>query len=177
MTAVLQIDSITSDTAALRQAYGCFPSGIAAVCAMTGEGPLGIAASSFTSVSLDPPLVSVCVQNSSTTWPRLRARARLGISVLARGQDAACRSLSDKYGDRFAGVEWDATEDGALFVHGATLWLDCSIHDEFSAGDHAIVLLWIHGLWADHSREPLVFHGSRLRQLAALRADETRAPA
>ena len=167
MATLLQVERLTSDTANLRQAYGCFPSGIAAVCALEGQVPVGIAASSFTSVSLNPPLVSVCVQNGSATWPRLRMRDRIGISVLASGQDTACRSLSDKYGDRFADVVWGSTADGALFVHGATLWLDCSIHSELPAGDHAIVLMQVHGLQADPSREPLVFHGSRLRELAA----------
>lgn len=156
------------DPVGLRRAFGCFPSGVTAVCAMAGSEPVGMAASSFTSVSIDPPLVSVCVQNSSATWPRLRRCARLGVSVLARGQDGACRSLSDKHGDRFAGVSWEPGADGAVFVHGATAWLNCSVHDELPAGDHRIVLLRVHGLRADPGAEPLVFHGSRFRQLAAL---------
>jgi flavin reductase (DIM6/NTAB) family NADH-FMN oxidoreductase RutF len=165
---MLEVGAFPADPTELRRAYGCFPSGVTAVCATIGDEPVGMAASSFTSVSVDPPLVSVCMQNSSTTWPRLRDRGRLGVSVLAQGQDGACRSLSDKHGDRFAGVRWEASADGAVFVHGATVWLDCSVHAELPAGDHAIVLLRIHGLRADPDGEPLVFHGSRFRQLAAL---------
>lgn len=66
----------------LRRAFGCFPSGIT-VCALVDGTPVGMAASSFTSVSLAPPLVSVCIQHTSTTWPVLRNRPRLGLSVLA----------------------------------------------------------------------------------------------
>jgi flavin reductase (DIM6/NTAB) family NADH-FMN oxidoreductase RutF len=168
VTAMIRIDQVPADPMRLRQAYGCFPSGITTVCATIGGEPVGMAASSFTSVSLDPPLVSVCVQNTSATWPRLRERERLGVSVLAQGQDAACRSLSDKYGDRFAGVRWGATVGGAVFVHGATAWLDCSVYAELPAGDHVIALLRIHGLRADPSHEPLVLHGSRFRQFAEL---------
>jgi flavin reductase (DIM6/NTAB) family NADH-FMN oxidoreductase RutF len=156
----------SADPAQLRRAYGCFPSGVTAVCAMVAYQPVGMVASSFTSVSLAPPLVSVCIGNGSTTWPRLRDRARIGVSVLARGQEAACRSLSARHEDRFANVKWEASGDGAVFVQGASLWLDCSVSAELPAGDHAIILLRVHGLRADPESEPLVFHGSRFRQLA-----------
>src|SRR5689334_21946313 len=81
------------DDATLRRVFGCFPSGVIAVCASVDGEPLGMAASSFTTVSVAPPLVSICVQNSSTTWPRLRRRERLGISVLAEHHGDACLSL------------------------------------------------------------------------------------
>jgi flavin reductase (DIM6/NTAB) family NADH-FMN oxidoreductase RutF len=165
---MVELEPITGDAAQLRRAYGCFPSGVTAVCALDEAEPVGIAASSFTSVSVDPGLVSVCVQNSSATWPRLRGMRRLGVSVLAEDQNEACQTLSLKVGDRFAAVEWSASADGAVFVHGAVAWLDCSIHAVVPAGDHAIVLLAIHGLRADPERGPLVFHGSRFRQLVAV---------
>lgn len=162
------LDGLSVDLGVLRRAFGCFPSGVTAVCALVDGRPDGMAASSFTSVSLDPPLVSVCVQKSSSTWPRLRGCRRLGISVLAETQDVACKSLAMKTGDRFEGVDWAATAEGAVFVRGATAWLDCSVHDEMPAGDHVIVLLAIHGLHAEPDVPPLVFHGSRFRQLRTL---------
>jgi flavin reductase (DIM6/NTAB) family NADH-FMN oxidoreductase RutF len=165
---MVQLEPITGDPAQLRRAYGCFPSGVTAICALDGDEPVGIAASSFTSVSIDPGLVSVCVQNSSTTWPRLCRMRRLGVSVLAEEQNQACRTLALKKGDRFAGVEWSAGDDGAVFVHGAVAWLNCSVREEIRAGDHAIVLLAVHALRAEPERAPLVFHGSRFRQLVAV---------
>jgi flavin reductase (DIM6/NTAB) family NADH-FMN oxidoreductase RutF len=165
---MIELDAISGDPVQLRRAYGCFPSGVTAVCALEEGTPVGIAASSFTSVSVDPALVSVCVQNSSTTWPRLRALSRLGVSVLSENQNAAAQRLAAKQGDRFAELDWVATDDGSVLVDGAVAWLDCSIHAEVPAGDHAIVLLQIHGLRADPERAPLVFHGSRFRQLVAV---------
>jgi flavin reductase (DIM6/NTAB) family NADH-FMN oxidoreductase RutF len=150
----------------LRRAFGCFPSGVSAVCAQADGVPVGLAASSFTSVSVDPPLVSVCMQHGSTTWPTLRTLPRLGLSVLAEGQDRICARLASRTGDRFDGTEWFASDDGSVFVHGATLWLDCTIHAEVPSGDHDIVLLRIHGVSADPGALPLVFHGSRFRRLA-----------
>jgi flavin reductase (DIM6/NTAB) family NADH-FMN oxidoreductase RutF len=155
------------DAAVLRQAFGCFPSGVTALCALDSGTPVGMAASTFTPVSLEPALVSVCVQDTSSTWPRLRGQRRLGLSVLAEGQDLVCRSLAARNGDRFAGVDWESGEDGSVYVHGASLWLDCSVHAELPGGDHRIVLLRIHGLKAEPDRAPLVFHGSRFRRLAA----------
>ncbi|CAM5665266.1 putative Flavin-dependent monooxygenase, reductase subunit HsaB [Streptomyces afghaniensis 772] len=155
-----------SDPAELRQAFGCFPSGVTALCALDSGAPVGMAASTFTPVSLEPPLVSVCVQDTSSTWPRLRKQCRLGLSVLAEGQDLICRSLAGRDGNRFSDVDWEAIEDGSVYVHGAGLWLDCSVRSEFPGGDHTIVVLEIHGLKAEPDREPLVFHGSRFRRLA-----------
>jgi flavin reductase (DIM6/NTAB) family NADH-FMN oxidoreductase RutF len=154
------------DPAMLRRAFGCFPSGVVAVCAAVDGVPIGMAASSFTPVSLEPPLVSVCIQQSSTTWPRLRERPYLGISVLAEQHDEACVSLSRKNGDRFAGVTWTELPGGGVVVSGAAARLDCRLRDEVSAGDHLIALLEIRCLQAEPDISPLVFHGSRFRRLA-----------
>lgn len=160
------IEAVPSDQVELRRAFGCFPTGVTAVCALMDGVPTGMAANSFTSVSLEPPMVSVCIQNSSSTWPRLRNLPRVGVSVLAEGQDQACALLSMKHGDRFAGLSWCATEDGAVFVDNAVAWLGCSRYSEVTAGDHSIVLLQLHALRADPAIAPLVFHGGKFRQLA-----------
>jgi len=163
---VITIDSPVTESPAMRQVFGCFPSGVAAVCCVVDDTPVGMAVSSFTSVSLAPPLVSVCIQQTSATWPKLRHRPRLGLSVLAEDQEAACRALSSKDGDRFAGVGWQASPDGALFIHGAVGWFDCTLHAELAAGDHTIALLEIRRAGTAPDAAPLVFHGSRYRRLA-----------
>ena len=165
---MIAFEPISADPGLLRRAFGCFPSGVTAVCAMVDGEPVGMAASSFTSVSVTPPLVSVCFQESSATWPRLRDRPRLGISVLAEGHDDICMNLSRKCGNRFADIAWDRASRGGVFVHGATAWLECSLYSEVPAGDHTVALLEIHGLRADPEAAPLVFHGSRFRRLAAI---------
>ena len=153
------------DAAALRRAYACFPSGVTALCGLVGGLPDGMAASSFTSVSLDPPIVSLCVAHTSTTWPRLAALPTLGVSVLAEGHTELARSLSAKQGDRFAAARWTSTASGAVLLHGSTLWLECAVDSVVAAGDHDIVLLAVRSLCTFPDVEPMVFHGSAFRQL------------
>jgi flavin reductase (DIM6/NTAB) family NADH-FMN oxidoreductase RutF len=162
LTAELEVDPTT-----LRRVLAAFPTGVTALAALVDGEPVGMAANSFTSVSLDPPLVSVCVATTSSTWPVLRRAARIGVSVLSHEQESASRSLAARGIDRFADLSWHATEDGAILLDGATAWFDCSVEREIRAGDHEIVLLNVHGLGtADPHTPPLVFHGSRYRRLA-----------
>lgn len=154
------------DEATLRRAFGCFPSGVVAVCAAVDGAPVGMAASSFACVSLDPPLVSVCIQYSSATWPRLRERPYLGVSVLAEQHDRACISLSRKDGDRFAGVSWTELPGGGVVVENAAARMNCRLRDELPAGDHLIAVLEVRSLTAEPHVPPLIFHGSRFRRLA-----------
>jgi flavin reductase (DIM6/NTAB) family NADH-FMN oxidoreductase RutF len=164
---VIDLRPLGIDPAMLKQAYGCFPSGVTAVCAFRDGSPVGIAASSFTSVSIDPPLVSLCVQRTSTTWPTLSNGPRLGVSVLGETHDVACKQMSSRTADRFAGLGWEHTEEGAVLLHGAAAWLDCSVDQVVPAGDHELILLRVHALAVQSDVAPLVFHDSRFRQLAA----------
>lgn len=150
----------------LREAFGHFPSGVIAVAAETAGTRVGLAASTFVPVSLDPPLVSFCVQNTSQTWPRLATLPALGISVLADGHQDAVRTLAAKDGDRFAGLETVSTGAGAVFVKGTSVWLESSIEQEVPAGDHTIVIMRVLDITVHSDVLPMVFHRSGFRGLA-----------
>jgi flavin reductase (DIM6/NTAB) family NADH-FMN oxidoreductase RutF len=156
------------DSARLRRVFGSFPTGVTAVAALAGGEPAGLTANSFTSVSLDPPLASVCIAHSSATWPALRAAPRLGVSILSDAQEQAGRQLAGQQADRFAGLDWHATPSGAVLLSGASGWLEVSVAQQVRAGDHDIVVLRVHDLGADHALRPLVFHGRQFRKLALL---------
>lgn len=151
----------------LRGAFGQFPSGVAALAAYDDDGtPQGMVASSFTvGVSLEPPLVSVAVQNTSATWPLLQNIDRIGVSILGEGQGNIARQMAAKGTDRFAGLE-TFTNDSAIFIEESALWLETSIYGEFPAGDHHVALLQVHNL-ADFTdiHDPLVFHKSQFRNI------------
>ncbi len=153
--------------ASLRAAFGHFPTGVVAIAAHVNGEKVGLAASTFVPVSLEPPLVSFCVQNTSTTWPKLKDLPALGISVLGQQHDTAARTLAAKTGDRFAGMETEARDNGALFIHGTSVWLETSIDQLVPAGDHTIVVLAISDIVIDPDVEPMVFHRSAFRRLEA----------
>jgi flavin reductase (DIM6/NTAB) family NADH-FMN oxidoreductase RutF len=151
---------------ALRTAFGHFPSGVAAVCAHDGRKPVGLAISTFVPVSLEPPLVAICVQLSSRTWPGLRALPHLGVSVLAEEHHGAARSLASREGDRFASIDYTVAASGAIRITGSPAYFECAIVEEIPAGDHVIALLRIGHLGVAVEGGPLVFHRSRFGRLA-----------
>ncbi|MGW4530153.1 flavin reductase family protein [Nocardia sp. NPDC004340] len=155
----------------LRKTFAHFPSGVVALCARLGGTPHGLVASTFVPVSLDPPLVSVCIQYSSETWPRLEQASRLGLSLLSSDQESAARGLSSKRGDRFRDVELRGGNGNAAFVAGATAWLETSVYEQVPAGDHAVVLLRVHRVSVSPESEPLVFHRSDFRALSGKSLD------
>jgi flavin reductase (DIM6/NTAB) family NADH-FMN oxidoreductase RutF len=151
----------------LREAFGYFPSGVIAVAAEVDGALVGLAVSTFVPVSLEPPLVSFCVQNSSTTWPKLKDLPMLGISLLGESHDSAVKSLAAKTGDRFAGLQTQSTDRGAVFIQGTSVWLESGIEQLVPAGDHTIVVLRIHNLTVHDDVAPIVFHRSTFRKLGA----------
>jgi flavin reductase (DIM6/NTAB) family NADH-FMN oxidoreductase RutF len=150
----------------LREAFSHFPAGVVAVAAETGGVRLGMAASTFVPVSLDPPLVSFCVQNTSETWPQLAGLPALGISVLGEHHDEAVRTLAAKNGDRFAGLQTVSSAAGAVFVEGTCVWLESVVEHLVPAGDHTIVILRIHDIRVHAEVSPIVFHRRGFRRLA-----------
>lgn len=163
----LTIPPAAIDPATLRRAFGAFPSGVVAVAAEVDGELAGMAASSFTSVSLTPALVSFSIANSSRTWQTLRRGARLGISVLADHHGEVCRQLGGPADGRFSGIPLRATDRGAVLLDEAVATFECSIFREVEAGDHTMVLLQLHAV-GDHGGEvsPLVFHRSAFSRLA-----------
>lgn len=166
--------AFADDPAALRSTFALFPSGVVALSAVVdgeeGPEPVVLVASSFqVGISADPPLVLFAVQHTSTSWPRLAAASaagvRIGVSVLGEAHDTAARQLASRAGDRFAGLETTTTGSGAHFVHGAPVWMECSVHGQFPAGDHDVVLLRVHSMGTAPETEPLVWHGSGFRAL------------
>ena len=149
----------------LREAFSHFPSGVVAIAAEVAGTRHGLAASTFVPVSLDPPLVSFCVQNTSTTWPKLKDLPMLGISVLGESHDDAARTLAAKTGDRFAGLETVSNDSGAVFIKGTALWLESAIEQLIPAGDHVIVVLRVTEVTVDAEVAHIVFHRSAFRRL------------
>jgi flavin reductase (DIM6/NTAB) family NADH-FMN oxidoreductase RutF len=148
------------DPLQLRQAFGTFPSGVVAVAAELEGRPIGLAASSFSSVSLDPPLVLFSIANRSKTWPALRRAAHLGVTILADHHGALARQLAGPVELRFKDVEVAYCELGALTIPAGLAQFDTTVYREVEAGDHTIVLLRLHAVQHSAHSQPLIFHRS-----------------
>lgn len=164
MTLLSDVDEETD----LRRLFGRFPTGVTALCAMNEGQPIGMTASAFVAVSLEPALVSVCIKRGSWTWRQLRTRERLGISFLGHDHAATARQLAQATGDRFLELHYEEAPSGAVFLANATAWLECSVENEIPVGDHDIVLFRLHRAAATDGIMPLVFHSSDFHTIAPL---------
>ncbi|MFI7306330.1 flavin reductase family protein [Micromonospora aurantiaca] len=149
--------TVAPDHLAYRGVLGSFPTGVVVV---TGHGrvapPAGLSISSFTSVSLDPPLVSFCVAHTSTTWPRLRAASCWCVNVLGAGQHELCRRFATAGVERFKDCSWHPSPGGAPVLDGAVAWLECTPYAEHRAGDHVIVVARVREFGHRRDGSPLV---------------------
>lgn len=128
------------DTArALRDAYGCFSTGVTVVTVGSSDGPIGFTANSFSSVSLDPPLVLWCPARASSRHAPFIDAARFAIHILAEDQSDLARRFA-RSGDSFAGIDWSQDEDGVPILAGCLARFDCERHAVHEAGDHSIIV-------------------------------------
>jgi 3-hydroxy-9,10-secoandrosta-1,3,5(10)-triene-9,17-dione monooxygenase reductase component len=146
------------EPAQMREVLGHFASGVTVLTALTGEGPIGFTCQSFSSLSLDPPLVVFAPGRSSTTWPRLRDLGRFCINVLAEGQDEVSQNFARSGADKFTGVRWTTSAHGSPVLDGVVAWIDAALWAEYDGGDHTLVAAQVLDLGADADRRPLLFH-------------------
>jgi flavin reductase (DIM6/NTAB) family NADH-FMN oxidoreductase RutF len=146
------------DPEAMREVLGHFASGVTVVTALTADGPAGFTCQSFSSLSLDPPLVAFAPARTSQTWPALRAIGRFCVNVLAEGQDAVSRNFARSGVDKFDGVRWAPSAHGSPVLDGVVAWIDGELWAEYDGGDHSIVVARVLDLGAEPDRRPLLFH-------------------
>ena len=146
------------DQRAFRDTVGRFGTGVVIVTGREGTEPFGFVAQSFVSVSLDPPLVSVCPAKSSTSWPRIRASGHFCINVLGAEQRPLCDAFARSGGDKYEGVSWAPAPSGAPRLDGVLAWVDCELEVEHDAGDHTIAIGRVRALEASSNGvDPLLF--------------------
>ena len=145
------------DSAKYRQVLGHFPTGVTVITAANDGVPVGMAVGSFSSVSLDPPLVAFFAGNSSTSWPKIKATGAFCVNILAEDQEGVCRRFSSKDEDKFAGLGWRPTSSGAPLLDGVLAWIDCDIESVIDAGDHVCVMGRVRELEIAHDGAPLLF--------------------
>jgi 3-hydroxy-9,10-secoandrosta-1,3,5(10)-triene-9,17-dione monooxygenase reductase component len=151
--------AVVDEAARFRRILGSFPTGVTVVTTLHDGRPVGLAAGSFFSVSLDPALVGFCVMTTSNTWPAIERSGSFGVSILADDQTDVCRRLAGKDADKFDGLAWSpAPVTGSPLLDGAVAHLDCALEQQHLAGDHWIVVGRVRALDLHRDgAEPLVF--------------------
>jgi flavin-dependent trigonelline monooxygenase, reductase component len=135
------INDQTFDTAEFRRALGAFVTGVTVVTTIQPDGsPRGFTANSFTSVSLDPALILVCIAKTASSYAVFSQTNQFAVSVLAEDQKPVSGVFASKAADKFAQVAWQARKTGAPVIEGAAASFDCTTHDVIDAGDHIILL-------------------------------------
>lgn len=149
-----------------RQVLGHYPTGVSIITAdVPGTGPVGMVVGTFTSLSLEPPLVSFMPAKSSTSWPKIQSSGSFCVNVLAAGQSELSRQFSVPGGKKFEGVQWRPASTGSPILSGITAWVDCRIEQVFDSGDHEIVVGRVVDLAVESEELPMTFHRGRLGQV------------
>lgn len=147
------------DAAQYRQVLGHFPTGVTVITAIDDGVPVGLAVGSFSSLSLDPPLVLFCPGSQSSSWPKIRAAGSFCVNILAADQEHVCRVFASREPDKFASIGWTRTKQtGSPLIEGVLAWIDCDIENVIPGGDHDIVVGRVRDLESADARGPLVFY-------------------
>ncbi len=147
------------DQARFRKVLGHFPTGVTVVTGLDHGQPNGLTIGSFTSVSLEPPLVGFLAGMNSDSWPGIAPFGAFCVNVLGAEQDELCWRFAQTGDGKFDGVSWQPAPSGAPILAGAIAWIDCSIDAIHEMGDHWFVLGRVNALdhVEDYEVHPLLF--------------------
>ena len=145
------------DSGVFRNVLGHFPTGVTAVTAVNEGKPIGMAIGSFTSVSLEPPLVAFLPGKESGSWKEIREAGSFCVNVMGHDQLEVCGVMASRAEDKFADVDWSPASSGSPIIAGSVAYIDCEIEAVHDGGDHDIVIGRVVDLEVMDSKSPLVF--------------------
>jgi len=155
-----------SDPRTLRDALGCFATGVTVVTMRDEAGqPVGLTANSFSSVSLDPPLILFCLARSSTNLARFRQAEHFAINVLHIGQQPMSGAFARSVADRFQDVAWETWDTGAPILSGSLASFECATDQVIEAGDHLVFIGRVLRARFEPRRDPLLYFRGKYRRL------------
>lgn len=158
--AVSDDHATSSDIARLKQVVGHFATGVTVITALHDGEPTGFTAQSFTSLSLDPPLVTFNPGKDVASWPAIEAAGTFAVNILGEDQEALCRTFASKGADKFDGIGWrPGKRTGAPILDGVIAWVEAGIEAVHDGGDHLIVVGRVKDLdVTDVDDGPLLFY-------------------
>ncbi|MEV0774409.1 flavin reductase family protein [Streptomyces sp. NPDC050433] len=142
-----------------RKAFRRYPAGVVVITADAGHGPVGFTATSLTSLSLSPPLVSFGIAVSGSSWPTIQRASSAVVNFVGSEQEPLARTFATSGADRFAApTAWHRLPEGEPVLDGVAGWLRLAIQQIVPAGDHRIVVSRVEEAEYDDTRRPLLFH-------------------
>ena len=152
------------DSAQFRKVLGHFPTGVTVVTGQADGKVQGLTIGSFTSVSLDPPLVGFFPAKTSESWPDIEKSGAFCVNVLSEKQVDLCWRFAKEGDDRFDGVVWRPASSGSPIIQGVVAWIDCDIDNVVEAGDHWFVMGRVRELEVEGDTEhgPMLFFRGKL---------------
>ncbi|AWB83079.1 flavin reductase family protein [Corynebacterium liangguodongii] len=161
MTATISSPALVdiADTRSLRNALALAPTPLATAAALVDGEPTGMIIGSFVGHSLAPALVSISIQKTSTTWPRLRRAESIGLSILSEANRGALENFYRPSRQRFEDLDYD-TDGHAILLPGAALQATTRLVDEVDVGDHILAIARIENASTGEDHRPLIFHRS-----------------
>ena len=162
---IVEIDGDAAQAAAraYRDVLGQYASGVTVVTTVLDGVPIGMTCQSFTSVSLDPPLVAFLPMKTSRAFAAIRKSRRFCVNFLAADQADVSNTFASLADDKFADVTWRPTSNGMPLIDGTVGWVDCTVRDVHEAGDHYLVIGRVEDLGHGDADKPLLFHRGRYR--------------
>jgi 3-hydroxy-9,10-secoandrosta-1,3,5(10)-triene-9,17-dione monooxygenase reductase component len=158
------------DPGTLRKVAGRFATGVTVVTAVHNGKPCGITVNSFTSVSLEPPLVLIAVAKKARAYACLEATGRFAVNVLSDAQEGIARLFASLAEDKFAGLRYRSSPGGQPLLAGIHAWLDCEITERHPGGrTHTVFTARVTAIGAGRGR-PLLFHRRAYRRIGAYRS-------
>jgi flavin reductase (DIM6/NTAB) family NADH-FMN oxidoreductase RutF len=149
-----------------RNALGHFASGVTVITTWDAEGhPTGLTASAFTSVSLIPPLVLVCVDQKAQSYPALESSGRFAVNILAAGQEVISRRFAMSGGDKFDGIAWSTGAAGLPVLSDGLVAMECQTVHAYPGGDHTIFVGKVETVQVQ-AAEPLLYYRGKYHRLS-----------
>lgn len=148
-----------------RKVLSHWATGVAVVTSMHEGAPVGLAVTSFTSVSLDPPLVLFCADKGSRSWPKIEASGKYCVNLLRHDQEHVSNNFAGKAEDKFADIDWSPSEQGSPVLGDALGWIDCTLFDVVEVGDHFLAIGQVLDAYHDEDGHPLLFFRSKYGQI------------
>ena len=159
---------MTLDPRELRDAFGCFATGITVITTVDAAGtPYGVTANSFTSLSLDPPLCLFCLDHKAMSFDAFHSSSHFAVNVLGEDQEGVSANFARSQPDKWNGVEYNTWKTGSPILPGCLANLECDTHAIHEGGDHVIVVGRVREMvYREDDSRPLLFYRGRYNALA-----------